>query len=182
MCSRSTGSDPLSLQHPSVCTCLAMAADTHSWGRWRRGCLSLKQATGSRAEANGGPSIEHILSARGRGTGRVTGHGALLKSSVISPSTSTTFRGWSAWIHATYSSISQTSSLTVLKTVNQITQRWKKKKSCSFHAFSTTLRCPTPYPYFRVSRDQGNSYFLLFTGMNDPLLDTEVLEYWECHI
>lgn len=47
--------------------------------------------------------------------------------------------------------------------------------------FQQLLGAP-PHPYFRVSRDQGNSYFLLFTGMNDPLLDTEVLEYWEYHI
>ena len=47
--------------------------------------------------------------------------------------------------------------------------------------FQQLLGAPV-HPYFRVSRDQGNSYFLLFTGMTDPLLDTKTLEYWECHI
>lgn len=36
-------------------------------------------------------------------------------------------------------------------------------------------------PLFQGLQVLGNSY-LLFTGMNDPLLDTGVLEYWEYHI
>lgn len=160
MCSRSTGLWSTFSPTSSVCTCfLAMAADTHMGEDGGEDAWACAKAMGVEAEANGDPSIgAHPLSQGRRGTGRALGMEPCwsLLSFLLPPAP---LSEDDCVIHATYSSISQTQAWPYSNCQSNNT-KVKKKKSCSFHAFSTTLRCPTS-PLFQGLQAPGKFLFLI---------------------